>query len=375
MKNFLIVFLLFIGINSTAQNLYDIRWTSDGTEYYGFMVFFSEEDVYMRTGYYSADNAYNLVHSEYKYSIDESGDVITMVATSSEFVQNETNDTWDPDHLFWYKDETTQEFVGPYIISDSDLAAENYDNIIEPEFVEVDMAWINAEYLQFFYYTDEYDYSILLAAGQDYAEENSTETNVSTFQNENSTGSNNNQYNSSFSNGNSNSDSNGGNSNNGNTGNTTSNTNSTTNTNGNISGSSSIYGNLPVKVHLVVVANTIISDIGSSTLIDVNNIVGEITGITEVLGVELNKTLITDKQFTKKNVETFMYGFKPGLNDIVIFLYSGHGYRFSNQTEKYPQLDMRYSEYQAIDDGATMNLKQVFDEIVKKGRASEHCSW
>ncbi len=367
MKNFLIVFLLFIGINSTAQNLYDIRWTSDGTEYYGFMVFFSEEDVYMRTGYYSADNAYNLVHSEYKYSIDESGDVITMVATSSEFVQNETNDTWDPDHLFWYKDETTQEFVGPYIISDSDLAAENYDNIIEPEFVEVDMAWINAEYLQFFYYTDEYDYSILLAAGQDYAEENSTETNVSTFQNENSTGSNNNQYNSSFSNGNSNSDSNGGNSNNGNTGNTTSNTNSTTNTNGNISGSSSIYGNLPVKVHLVVVANTIISDIGSSTLIDVNNIVGEITGITEVLGVELNKTLITDKQFTKKNVETFMYGFKPGLNDIVIFLYSGHGYRFSNQTEKYPQLDMRYSEYQAIDDGATMNLKQVFDEIVKKG--------
>jgi len=51
----------------------------------------------------------------------------------------------------------------------------------------------------------------------------------------------------------------------------------------------------------------------------------------------------------------------------VIFLYSGHGYRFSNQTEKYPQLDMRYSEYQAIDDGATMNLKQVFDEIVKKG--------
>jgi hypothetical protein len=326
MKRFLVALLLFVGLNSVAQNLYDIRWTAGETEYFGFMVFFSEEDVYMRTGYYAADGSYNVVHSEYQYIVDESGDVITMVATSSEFIQNETDDTWDPDHLFWYKDETTGDFVGPFIISDSDLEAEQFDNIIEPAFVEVDMSWLNAEYLQFFYYTDEYDYSILLGAGGDYVTETDTENateNTSTSTPENNT--------------------------------TTENTNS------------SAYGNQPAKIHLILVANTLISDIGTSTMVDLNNMVSEVTGISEVLGVEMNKVLFTDKQFTKKNIENFMLSFKPGANDVVIFMYSGHGYRYSNQTEKYPQLDMRYSEYQPMDDAATMNLKQVFDELVKKG--------
>lgn len=53
----------------------------------------------MRTGYYDTDGSYNVVHSEYQYVVDESGDVITMVATSSEFIQNETDAEWDPDHL------------------------------------------------------------------------------------------------------------------------------------------------------------------------------------------------------------------------------------------------------------------------------------
>lgn len=380
MKRFLLLFLILTAAFARSQNLYDIRWTNAGTEYFGFMVFFSEEDVYMRTGYYAADGSYNLVHSEYQYSIDETGDVITMVATSSEFVQNKTDDEWDADHLFWYRDEATNDFVGPFIISNSDLLAENYENIITPTYTEVDMAWINAEYLQFFYYTNEYDYSILLDAGQDYAAETSqtnstTGSNVSSFQNGSGNNGKQNTYTTSFSDNSKGNSSNGSLSNGSNSGNNNTTNNTTTNntatnnttTNNNSTTTSNPYSNLPVKIHLIVVANTLISDIGTSTLVDVNNIVGEVTGISDVLGVDMNKVLISDKQFTKKNVETFMASFNPGPNDVVIFMYSGHGYRFSNQTEKYPQLDMRYSEYQTIDDGATMNLKQVFDAIVKKG--------
>lgn len=328
MKKALLIVTLLWNLVASSQNLYDIRWVNGGVEYYGFMVFFSEDDVYMRTGYYDYNGNYNVVHSEYQYIVDEeTGSVITMVATSSEFVQNQGGDTWDPDHLFWYLDETTGEWSGPYIISNSDLLAENYNNIIIPTFVEVDMSWLTPEYLQFFYYTDEYDYQILLGAGQ----EHGSETNTS---NQNTT--------------------------NNNTGNNqTTDVSANTNTSGNTTS--------PAKVHLIVVANTLISDIGTSTTVDVNNIISEISGISEVLGVPMNKTLISDKQFTKKNVENFLYSFNPGSNDVVIFMYSGHGYRYSNQTEKYPQLDMRYSEYQAMNDEATMNLKQVYDEIVKKG--------
>ena len=359
MKKLLLLLVILASTFAKSQNLYDIRWTNAGTEYFGFMVFFSEDDVYMRTGYYAADGSYNLVHSEYEYAVDETGDVITMVATSSEFVQNQTDDTWDPDHLFWYRDETTNEFVGPFIISNSDLLAENYENIIAPQFTEVDMAWVNAEYLQFFYYTDEYDYSVLLGAGQDYAAETSSDTGNNTQVN---------TTDNSFANngtGNTTTDNTNSNSTHGTSGTSNVNTNSNTSANNNATGNS--HNNAPVKIHLIVVANTLISDIGSSTMVDLNNIVSEVTGISDVLGIEMNKTVISDKQFTKKQVETFMSSFSPGPNDVVIFMYSGHGYRFSNQTEKYPQLDMRYSEYQSIDDGATMNLKQVFDAIVKKG--------
>jgi hypothetical protein len=352
MKRFLLGFLLCLSSLGFSQNLYDIRWNSDGTDYYGFMVFFTEDHVYMRIGYYGEDGEYNLVNTDYEYSVDaEDGSVITMVATNSEFVQNNNDDEWDPEHLFWYKDEASGEFVGPYIIADSDLQAENYDHIIEPEFVEVDMTQLDAEYLQFFYYTDEHDYQVLLSAGQDYVEESGSDE-VASFTDTSTDGANETT-----------------------TDETTTDEdwteedqqnadavagydNTTTTANG--SGGS-------FKIHLIAVANTAISDIGQSVAVDMNNILAEVTGITEVLGVPMDKTLITDKQFTKKNVENFIYGFNPAPNDVVIFLYSGHGYRFSNQTEKFPQLDMRYSEYMEIDDEHTMNLKQVYDELVKKG--------
>jgi len=364
MKKYFFILLFLVLSKGYSQNLYDIRWNNAGVDYYGFMVFFSEEDVYMRVGYYAADGSYNLVHSDYEYAVDETeGGVITMVATKSEYVQNETNDEWDPDHLFWYKDETTLEYVGPFIISNSDLEAENYENILTPTFVEVDMAWLDAEYLKFFYYIDEADYQILLEAGADYDEDlANTNGNVSSFtdnsSNSNSVGFTDNSSNSNSENTNDNT-------------NIETETNSTSdnssNTNNGQDYSSSIYGNEPVKIHLIILANTAISDIGASTAVDMNNMVAEVSGISEVLGVPVNKVMFTEKNFTKKNVENFMAAFSPGLNDIVIFIYSGHGYRFSNQTEKYPQLDMRYSEYQEFNDEATMNLKQVYDAIVKKG--------
>jgi len=364
MRNLFVVCLLFISGLGFSQNLYDIRWNSGGVDYYGFMVFFAEDDVYMRVGYYAEDGSYNLVHSDYAYAVDEeAGDVITMVATNSEYVQNETDDEWDADHLFWYKDETTGEFVGPYIISNSDLEAENYDNIIEPEFIEVDMAQLDAEYLKFFYYTDEADYKILLEAGQDH-EEDQANNSTGAFTDTNS-GSNN--QNTETENTDAENEANANTVSQTDISTNTNNTNNTTTTDNQDYSSGSIYGNEPVKIHLIILANTAISDIGASTAVDMNNMVAEVSGISEVLGVPVNKVLFTEKDFTKKNVETFMAGFKPGLNDIVIFMYSGHGYRFSDQTEPYPQLDMRYSEYQEFSDEATMNLKQVFNEIVKKG--------
>ncbi len=327
MKRILLLILLALNFQANSQNLYDMRWTNEGVEYYGFMVFFSEENVYMRIGYYSGE-AWTVVESQYLYEVGEDGEIITMVATASEFLQNENGDTWDPDHIFWYIDEETKDWAGPYLITDSELAAENYDNIQESEFTEVDVKTLTEEYLKFFYWDTDHDYQVFMAEASGVeADVTDTYEDVETDGYED------------------------------NSGNTTEDPNP----------ASESTSSGDVTLHIMVVANTSISDIGPSTLVDVNNILNEFAGIVEVLGIKMNKKVISDDQFTKSNVTQYLQAFDPGANDIVVFLYSGHGYRYSDQTEKFPQMDLRSNEYQHITDETTYNVKEIYDMIVAKG--------
>src|SRR5690606_37127766 len=53
--------------------------------------------------------------------------------------------------------------------------------------------------------------------------------------------------------------------------------------------------------------------------------------------------------------------------DVVMFIYTGHGFRWSDQTEKFPQLDMRYNPYTSITSETSINLKEIYDIITVKG--------
>lgn len=123
----------------------------------------------------------------------------------------------------------------------------------------------------------------------------------------------------------------------------------------------------PAKMHLVVVANTAISDIGTSCVIDRNSIVREMETIADELDIPIKKTIIDERNLTKENVRVALSSLNPGKNDIVIFMYSGHGYRWSNQTSSYPNMDLRYSNYQSISESTNYNLEDVYYTITGKG--------
>lgn len=120
------------------------------------------------------------------------------------------------------------------------------------------------------------------------------------------------------------------------------------------------------KFHLIVVANTKVSDIGSACKRDLENICGEFEGIARVLGMGFDQQVISDNNFNKANLVNLIQNFRPASNDVVMFAYSGHGFRFNNQKDYYPNMDLCPSQYDDPKENY-IAVSDVFKEIVAKG--------
>ena len=121
------------------------------------------------------------------------------------------------------------------------------------------------------------------------------------------------------------------------------------------------------KLHLVIVANTLIGDIGPSCTSDRDKLDYEFKSIAEAMGVGYAKYIADGNNFNKTYVQSMLNGFQPGKNDIVVFVYRGHGFRWNNQTDIYPMMDLRTSNYINIEAKTTLGLSEVYNTIKNKG--------
>ena len=123
----IVIFLL--GLAPTfihGQTLYDLRWQYQGIEYAGFMIYFDETDIYMRSGY-SVNNQYNLVHSEFSYILDQqSSDFVMMEAESSHYVYNPSDNQYQDFHFMWIQDD--EGWLGPFAATTAQILNDDYDN-------------------------------------------------------------------------------------------------------------------------------------------------------------------------------------------------------------------------------------------------------
>lgn len=120
-------------------------------------------------------------------------------------------------------------------------------------------------------------------------------------------------------------------------------------------------------MHLIIAANTNIGDIGMSCSRDQSSLTAEFKGIASSLGISYKQYLINGDNFTKAAVQNTLSSLYPGTNDIVIFVYRGHGFRWNDQQGAWPQLDMRSSPYTRIGDNTALDLDYVFKTIKAKG--------
>lgn len=118
--------------------------------------------------------------------------------------------------------------------------------------------------------------------------------------------------------------------------------------------------------HLLLVANTEVSDIGVACKRDLNNLKGEFSAIAKVLGMNYDEQIVADDTYSKANVVKMVRGVKANPNDVLMFVYTGHGFRFDDQTDYYPNIDLRSSNY---DDPqkSYIAMTDIYNELVNKG--------
>lgn len=118
-----------------------------------------------------------------------------------------------------------------------------------------------------------------------------------------------------------------------------------------------------VRLYMLVVANTNDSTVGIAARMDMDNMVHSFDTIARFLGIQMMPpVIISGKNYNKQNVEKAIRYLSPGENDIVVFYYTGHGFRKNTDSRIYPYIDLRPKP-----DGTfninSLNIKDVYDSI------------
>ncbi len=98
-----------------------------------------------------------------------------------------------------------------------------------------------------------------------------------------------------------------------------------------------------VTLHLIIVADTLDPNIGKSVIRDSENIQSMFQSVvnSSQRKISLNKIVLEGSSITRHNLMTALTYPRIKSNDIVVFLYSGHGFRTSDKSSKWPMLNTK----------------------------------
>ncbi len=299
---------LFFLVSSAGktQILYKVNFHDKNyNRYDGLLVYFNESSAYMRIGYNSADNRYHVVNVQYKSqtgTYNDGSSYYFMTGSAPRFITENSKDQQYNPDYFIWR-------KGKYetdwkLPSTTDDPKLKIENEIPVDsFYQLDPYKVKETYLRRFYWTNEQEF---IALKKFCGLEVSPVTNP-------------------------------------------------TNTNTD-----------KAKLHLVVVANTLIGDIGPSCASDRDKLDYEFRSIADALNMQYRKYVVDGDRFNKQNVQSVLSSLAVGTNDIILFIYRGHGFRWNNQSDAYPMLDLRSSNYMSITQSTSIALSEVYNTLKRK---------
>ncbi|MDD7317800.1 MAG: caspase family protein [Prevotella sp.] len=119
-------------------------------------------------------------------------------------------------------------------------------------------------------------------------------------------------------------------------------------------------------MHLILAVNTTVEDIGEPCSKDYDNVLREMRGVTQALGMPLKLYPVKDKQFSRHQLQSALNSVRPGDNDVILFLYSGHGFRWDNQESRFPNMVLLQSNYADLGNNY-MAMSDVYRQLSNKG--------
>lgn len=97
----------------------------------------------------------------------------------------------------------------------------------------------------------------------------------------------------------------------------------------------------PCKLWAILVADTYDKNIGADDQCDNLSLNKELKAIAQCLGIEVSITNITaNRAYDKRNLANAIANIRPSKNDIVFFCFNGHGFRWDDQKDMYPNICM-----------------------------------
>lgn len=327
--------LLCLTLSLQAQTFYEVNYTYDGVEYLGLMIYYSDDNCKMRLITPESLEAGTVFESPYLNMIEEKSDEEDVGIMAYYPVEKKF-----PVFLwFWEEDDASDISEKPFVTYN----IKKTNSYIETEyFNEISLESMDETYISQFYGEDEPEYRMMLNGIQLVKNQNVPHQDIEVtvddpiftdIENDPDIPVNEGE-------------------------------NIAPGEGGNTLGTGS--ADAAPTLHLIVVANTNVSDIGSACAKDLANLNSEFGGIARVLGMKYDFKGIRGKNYSKDNLAQLIRNFQPNSDDVVIFVYTGHGFRFDDQQDYYPNMDLCPTSY----DDPTKNyvaVSDVYKELVGKG--------
>jgi len=119
------------------------------------------------------------------------------------------------------------------------------------------------------------------------------------------------------------------------------------------------------KLYLIAVANTLDVKIGITAKADIANVVNTFTQMAQDLNMDILVQKIMDNAFGKQSVELALAKLRPSPVDIVVFYFSGHGFRYSEDQSSYPRISLRIGTAPDLAKN-NLSLESVYKTLLQK---------
>lgn len=126
------------------------------------------------------------------------------------------------------------------------------------------------------------------------------------------------------------------------------------------------------RMFLIAVADTHDETIGERCKADLDGVTDEFEYVAKVIDAEwINPKIIEGAEFSKASVndaiDNWLKNQQLTADDIVIFYYSGHGFRDSTDTSNYPRMWLKTDADRNVENNNLRIEEDIYDHIIKMG--------